>query len=298
MKCTDEKKWWVSANIVLIIFSILVLIPFILLIIASFTDNNWAAANGFSFFPKEWSLEAYEYISVQWKTIGRGYLMTILVTVIGTCISIMMTAMYAWGLADNTLPGIKIINFLTVFTMLFSGGIVASYYSWCNIFHIRDTIWALIIPNYMMSAFNIILIKNYYKFSIPSELVEAARIDGASEFQSFWKIVFPLSVPILVTVGMMVGLMYWNDWVNGLYYLTERGGSQYYTVQIILNQINSSLAFLSNNANAQASVNAAALPTTTVRMAIALVSILPILVIYPFFQKYLVKGITLGGVKG
>lgn len=298
MRNSDERRWYVAANVVLIIFSILILVPFVLLIIASFTDNKWAAANGFTFFPKEWSLEAYRYISNQWATIGRGYLMTIIVTAVGTFLGIMITSMYAWGLSDNNLPGVKILNFLTVFTMLFSGGIVASYYIWTNVFHIRDTIWALILPGLLMNGFNVILVKNYYKFSIPGELVEAARIDGASEFKSFWKIVFPLSLPITVTIGMTTGLMYWNDWTNGLYYLTERGGSQYYTVQIILNQINNNLQFLTQNASNVASVNVGELPSTTVRMAIAIVGVLPVLVIYPFCQKYLVKGITLGGVKG
>lgn len=298
MKNSDERHWLLAANIVLIIFSILVIVPFILLIIASFTDNKWAAVNGFTFFPKKWSLEAYRYISGQWSTIGRGYLMTILVTVVGTFLCIMVTSMYAWGLSDEKLPGSKILNFLTVFTMLFSGGIVASYYTWTNVFHIRDTVWALILPNILMNAFNVILVKNYYKFSIPSELVEAAKIDGASEIKTFWKIVFPLSVPIIVTIGMMTGLMYWNDWTNGLYYLTERGGSQYYTVQIILNQINTNLQFLSQNASSAGAINVGELPSTTVRMAIAIVGILPVLIIYPFCQKFLVKGITLGGVKG
>ena len=298
MRNSDERRWLVAANIVLIIFSILVIVPFILLIIASFTDNKWAAVNGFTFFPKEWSLEAYTYISNQWATIGRGYLMTIVVTAIGTFLCIMVTSMYAWGLSDEKLPGSKILNFLTVFTMLFSGGIVASYYTWTSVFHVRDTIWALILPNLMMSAFNVILVKNYYKFSIPAELVEAAKIDGASEFKTFWKVVFPLSVPIIVTIGMMTGLMYWNDWTNGLYYLTERGGSKYYTVQIILNQINTNLQFLSQNASSAGAVNVGELPATTVRMAIAIVGILPVLIVYPFCQKFLVKGITLGGVKG
>lgn len=298
MKNSDERRWLIAANIVLIIFSVLVIVPFVLLIIASFTDNKWAAVNGFTFFPKEWSLKAYKYISGQWATIGRGYLMTIVVTAVGTFLCIMITSMFAWGLSDDKLPGVKILNFLTVFTMLFSGGIVASYYTWTNIFHVRDTIWALILPNLMMSGFNIILVKNYYKFSIPGELVEAAKIDGASEFKTFWEIVFPLSVPITVTIGMMSGLMYWNDWTNGLYYLTERGGSQYYTVQIILNQINTNLQFLSQNASSAGAINVGELPSTTVRMAIAIVGVLPVMIIYPFCQKFLVKGITLGGVKG
>ncbi|MCD8232275.1 MAG: carbohydrate ABC transporter permease [Clostridiales bacterium] len=295
---SDDRRWLTASHIVLIFCCALVLIPFFLLIVASFTDNNWATVNGFSFFPKEWSVVAYTYISTQWATIGRGYLMTVIVTAAGTFGSIMLTSMYAYGLSIDTLPGTKILNFLTVFTMLFSGGIVASYFCWSNIFHVRDTIWALILPNLMMSAFNVILVKNYYKFSLPAELLEAARIDGASEFGVFWKIVFPLSVPIIVTIGLMTGLLYWNDWTNGLYYLTERGGSHLYTVQILLNQINDNITFLSQNASSTGNVNVAELPSTTVRMAIAIVGVLPVMIVYPFFQRFFVKGITLGGVKG
>ncbi len=295
---SDEKRWLAASHIILIICSLLVIVPFLLLVIASFTDNSWAAVNGFRFFPKEWSVSAYTYISTQWATIGRGYLMTIIVTAIGTFGSIMLTSMYAYGLSVETLPGSKILNFLTVFTMLFSGGIVASYFCWSNIFHVRDTIWALILPNLLMNAFNVILVKNYYKFSLPGELLEAARIDGASEFGVFWKIVFPLSVPIIVTIGLMTGLLYWNDWTNGLYYLTERGGSDLYTIQILLNQINENITFLTQNTSSSVSVNVAELPTTTVRMAIAIVGVLPVMIVYPFFQRFFVQGITLGGVKG
>ena len=157
-KRTDEERWLRAAHIVMVIFCILVIVPFLLLIIASFTDNKWAASNGFSFLPEKWSLEAYSYIAHQWATIGRGYLMTILVTIIGTVLSILFTSMYAYGLSDEKLPGSKILSFLTVFTMLFSGGIVASYYCWINLFHVRDTIWALIFPGLLMNGFNIILV--------------------------------------------------------------------------------------------------------------------------------------------
>lgn len=297
-KINSEKAWQIAAHIVMIVFSIIVVVPFALLIIASFTDNQWAAVNGFSFTPKEWSLQAYEYIAGQWKTIGHGYLMTIIVTVIGTILSIMITSMFAYGLSDETLPGYKILNLMVVFTMLFSGGMVASYYCWTNIFYVRNTIWALLLPGLLMNAFNVILVKNYYRFSIPHEMIEAAEIDGASQFKIFWKIVFPLSVPITATIGLMTALNYWNEWQNGLYYLTERGGSQYYTIQIIMNKINENLSFLSQNTTGAAAINVADLPSTTVRMAIAIIGILPIMIVYPFFQRYFVKGITLGGVKG
>lgn len=292
----QSKSVSILAHTVMIITSLLALLPFLLLLIASLTDNEWATNNGFSYFPGKWSLDAYEYLFYQFSTIGKAYVMTILVTVIGTVLSVLITSLLAYGLSNSTLPGIRVLNFLVIFTMLFNGGLVATYYSYTNIFHIKDTIWALIIPGFLMSAFNIILIKNYFRTSIPESLTEAARIDGGSEFMIFFKIVFPLSKPILATIGLMTAIMYWNDWQNGLYYLTPRGGSQYYTIQVVLNNINENINFLSTNAGGTAGA-AGSMPSTTIRMAIALVAILPILVAYPFFQKYFVKGITLGGVK-
>ena len=244
MKSKDDFKWKIIANGVLIIFSLCAVLPFLLLVIGSFTDESWAVSNGYSFFPKVWSLDAYSYIFDQIALLGRGYLNTIIVTLIGTAASIVFTSLFAYALSNDKLPGVRIMNFLCIFTMLFSGGQVASYYVWSNIFHIRDTYLALILPNLMMNAFNVILVKNYYKTNIPAALKESARIDGCSEFGIFIKIVTPLSIPINATIGLMTGLGYWNDWVNGLYYLTGRDGSKYYTIQIILNQINDSISFL------------------------------------------------------
>ena len=185
--------------------------------------------------------------------------------------------------------------FMSIFTMLFNGGIVASYYIYSNIFHIKNTIWALIVPSLLMSPFNVVLVKNYYQNSISSSILEAAQIDGASVFQVFRKIVLPLSVPILATIGLMTAIAYWNDWTNGLYFLTEKDGANLYTIQLVLNKINENVNFLANNS--ELSVRAASMPSTTIRMAIAVVGVLPIMIAYPFFQKYFVKGITLGGVK-
>lgn len=298
MKSKEYMRWQILSHGTMLFFTLCALLPFILLIVASFTDNKWATVNGFNFFPGAFSLEAYRYIAGSWEQIGRAYLMTIVVAVSGTALSIIVTSTFAYALSDRELPGVKLLNFLCIFTMLFSGGIVASYFCWNQIFHIRDTIGALIFPGLLMNAFNVILVKNYFTFSVPDSLKEAARIDGAGEIKIFIRIMMPLSKPILATIGLMTGLMYWNDWTNGLYYLTQRGGSKFYTVQILLNQINENVSYLSQNASKFAGVDVGSLPSTTIRMAIAVIGILPILIIYPFLQKYFVKGITLGAVKG
>ena len=278
----ESTAWQIGAHTVMIIGSLLAILPFILLVIASFTDNQTALVNGYSFTPEKWSLEAYQYIASEWATIGRAYLMTILVTVIGTALSLVITSTFAFAVSNDKLPG--------HFTMLFNGGLVASYYVYSNIFHIKNTIWALIVPTFLMSPFNVVLVKNYFSNSISPSILEAARMDGAGVFAVFTKIVMPLSVPIMATVGLMTAISYWNDWTNGLYYLTENGGSQYYTIQLVLNRINENINFLANNSDVAAKA-AQQLPSTTMRMAIA------IMCAYPFFQKYFVKGITLGGVK-
>jgi len=297
MRSREKIITQVISNGICIIFAVCAILPFILLIVGSVTDNAWAVANGFSFFPEEFSLDAYSYIADKWGLIGRAFFMTILVTGLGTGISLVISTLFAYGISKQDIPGMKIISFLLIFSMLFNGGLVATYYCYVNFFHIKDTIWALIVPNFLMNAFNVILIRNYFTSSVPASLEEAARIDGASEFKIFASIVIPLSKPIIATVG--TALNYWNDWTNGLYYLTKRGGSHLYTIQNVLNNINENIQTLLQSAGSSQMMTGSVtdLPSTTVRMAIAVVGILPIVIAYPFFQKYFVKGITLGGVK-
>ena len=294
MVSKDQKRWRAVAHIVLIIVSALAILPFILLIIASFTDETVALLNGYSYFPEKWSLGAYEYIIQNASTFVRAYGITIIVTVIGTVVCIILTALTAYVLSKRALPGVKILNLLVVFTMLFNGGLVATYISYTTIFHIKDTLFALIVPSLMMNAFMIMLARNYFEHSIPEEIYESARIDGASEFRIFVTLVLPLSVPILATIGLMSGIAYWNDWQNSLYYVNDKA---LYSIQAVLNSINqavSALATLSGSSG----VSAADLPTTTIRMAVAVVGILPIIIIYPFFQKYFAAGLVAGSVKG
>ena len=291
----DRKVWNVAANIVMCVLCFLAIMPFILLIIASFTDEQAAILNGYSYLPEAWSLEAYKYIASQWKMLGRAYLMTIVVTAIGTSVGLIMTALLGYVLSQQNLPGRRALNFYVVFTMLFNGGLVPTYIMYVKTFGIKNTIWGLIVPNLLMSGFLVMLVRNYFENSIPKDLYESARIDGASEFQTFFRIALPLSTPILATVGLMMGIAYWNDWQNGLYYISDKG-KHLYTIQNILNNINENISYLAQNATVGTTI--ADLPTTTARMAIAVVGVLPILVIDPFFQKYFAKGITMGAVKG
>lgn len=280
------------SHTVMVLLSLAALLPFVLLVIASFTDNAVAISEGFSFWPSKWSTDAYQYIINERVTMLRAYGITVLVTVIGTALGLMISTMLAYSLSNDELPGRKALTFFVVLTMLFNGGLVPTYLIYTNVFHIKDTLLALIVPSLLMSGFNVVLIRNYFATGVPKSLYEAARIDGAGEIYIFARIALPLSKPILATVGLLMGIAYWNDWQNGLYYLNN---TKLYSIQNILNRINENISFIASNSTS--GVKIAGLPTNTIRMAIAVVGILPIVCIYPFFQEYFVKGIAVGAVK-
>ena len=280
------------SHVVMVVLSLAAILPFVLLVIASFTDNAVAVSEGFSFWPSKWSTDAYEYIVNERATLLRAYGITILGTLIGTSVGLMISTMLAYTLSNDELPGRKVLTFFVVLTMLFNGGLVPTYLIYTNVFHIKDTLLALIVPSLLMSGFNVVLIRNYFATGVPKSLYEAARIDGAGEIYIFARIALPFSKPILATVGLLMGIAYWNDWQNGLYYLND---TKLYSIQNILNRINENISFIASNSTS--GVKIADLPTNTIRMAIAVVGILPIVCIYPFFQEYFVKGIAVGAVK-
>ena len=290
----SEKQTQIIAHIVMIFLCLCAVLPFILLLAASLTAESAAINDGFNFIPKVFSLDAYAYLMHQAPMILRAYGITILVTVVGTMVSLIVTSMLGYGITKN-IPGKRALNFYVIFTMLFNGGLVPTYLIYTKYFHIANTLWALIIPGLLLNAFNVMLVRNYFSSSIPDALIESAMLDGAGEFAVFRQIVIPLSKPIMATIGLMTALGYWNDWTNGLYYLDD---TSLYSIQNVLNAINKNITVLSSMASSNISVNKADLPMVTARMAIAVIGIVPILCAYPFFQRYFVKGITLGAVKG
>jgi len=292
---TDEKRFRIIATVILAILSIIALLPIVIIIIASFTDEKELLSNGYTYFPKVLSFDAYYYMIKQGTTILRSYGITILVTVIGTLGSVMITTMLAYPMSRKNFKYRNLLSFFVFFTMLFNGGIVASYMMWSNIFHIKNTIWALIIPNYFVTAFNVFLVRNYYSNNVPDALIESAQIDGASELRIFWKIILPLSVPSVATISLFTALCYWNDWINGLYFITK---SEYFGIQNLLIKIMNNVQFLKSGSSSLLGVGNIDLPGTSVRMAMAVIGILPIIIIYPFIQKYFIKGVVVGAVKG
>ena len=293
---TESKTFNRVATILLTVLVIITLLPILLIVIASFTEEQTLIRDGYTFFPKNFSLDAYYYMVKQGAVIVRAYGVSIFVTVVGTCLSVLLTTMLAYPMSRKSFKFRNALAFFVFFTMLFNGGIVPSYIMWTKFLHIKDTIWALIIPNYLVTAFNVILVKNFYQNSIPDSLVEAAQIDGASEFTIFRKIMFPLAVPTVATISLFTGICYWNDWTNGLYYISDE---KLYSIQLLLMKImNNIQALRSNSTAALLGTGTVDLPGTSIRMAMAVIGILPILLIYPFVQKYLVEGVVVGAVKG
>lgn len=270
------------------------ILPFFLLIASSFTSEVALAQKGYSFFPSQFSLAAYKYIWNVKADIFRAYGMSFLVTGIGTTISVIMTMLFAYPLSRKDLPGRRALSFIVFFTMLFNGGFVPTYLIYSKIFHITDTIWALIAPYLLMNAFFVIMVRTYINSNIPNEVIEAAMIDGSTELHTLRKVVAPMSKPIIGTIALMTAIAYWNNWTNGVYFIQTKRGL--YGIQNYLNSILSNISFLQSHSDP--SIKITELPSVSIRMALAVIALLPILIAYPFFQKSFTKGITIGSVKG
>ncbi len=290
------KRFSIFANVVLIILSLTCVLPLILLVTSSLTSENALTHYGYAFWPREFSLESYKYLWYSRTQILTAYKMTILATTVGTLSNLTITTLMAYPLSRKGLPGRNFFSFAVFFTLLFNGGMIPSYLMWVQVFHIKDTFWALILPNLLMNGFGVIVMRTFFSTNIPEEVLEAARIDGAGEMRTLLTIVLPLSTPILSTIALLSGLAYWNDWINGLYYLVKR--TDYYTIQNLLNRLIASADFISNNAANSAITSGITVPSVGIRMAIAVIALIPIMIIYPFLQKGFVKGIVIGSVKG
>ena len=293
---TESKSFNRASTIILTVLVIVAMLPILLIVVASFSSETSLIRNGYSFWPESWSLDAYYYMVKQGVMIARAYGVSFFVTIVGIALSVFLTTMLAYPMSRKSFKYRNVLAFFVFFTMLFNGGIVPSYIMWTKFFHIKDTIWALIIPNYLVTAFNVILVKNYYQNSIPDSLIEAAQLDGASELKIFFKVMLPLAVPTVATISLFTGICYWNDWTNGLYYINNE---KLYSIQQLLMKIMNNIQALRSNSNAALlGTGAVELPGTSIRMAMAVIGILPIMIIYPFVQRYLVKGVVVGAVKG
>ena len=294
----QDRKFQVFGHVVMTIFTLSAILPLILLLISSFTDNDTLIRNGYSFIPEKLSAYAYEYIFTSGNSVVHAYGISIILTVIGTCLGLFITTLLGYALSKSFLPGRGVLTFVVFFTMLFNGGLVPTYINYSNVFGIKNTFFALLIPGLLMNGFNVMLMKSYFVTGIPDALLEAANIDGANEWTAFFRIALPLAKPIVATIGLFIGIGYWNDWMNGYIYLTKR--TDLYSIQNLLNRMIQNIQFLMQNSSTISNANQglASIPSVSVRMAMAVVGVLPIVIVYPFIQNNFVKGITLGGVKG
>lgn len=292
-----KKKFHISygiIHIILILLAAVCIIPLLLVVGISFTDEQSLMSSGYNLIPKVFSLDAYKYVFTGAASVGRAYLVTIVVTVAGTAGHLLFMSMLAYGLTREEVTARNKISFFVYLPVLFNAGLVPTYMLFTRTLHLKNTIWVLILIS-IASSTNVLILKNFFS-TIPKSLIESARIDGSSEFRTFFTIVLPLSKPSLASIGLFVAIAYWNDWLTcSLYIETPKLQTLQYLLQSLMNNI----AYLQANAGASASMEAAIanLPSESARMATCVLAVGPIIFLYPFLQKYFEKGLTIGAVK-
>jgi putative aldouronate transport system permease protein len=277
----------------LTLFSLFCLFPFWVMIVASFTDDFSLRQNGYLPWISKFSLESYNWV-IKGGDIRTGYMVTIFVTVVGTFCSIFVMSGLAYVMSIKRLKGRNKIAFYVFFTMIFSAGIVPWFITCRNLLHLRDNVWALILPM-MVQPFWIFVLRNFFA-ALPTEILESAYMDGASDATILLQIVLPLSTPVLATVGLFMAVAYWNDWFLGVMLLDFAKFSP--LSLIILKMVSNVQAIQAAMKQPGVAINLAGLPTLGIRMATACITIGPIILVYPFVQRYFIKGLTLGAIKG
>jgi putative aldouronate transport system permease protein len=274
------------------------LVPFALVLIISFSDEHSVIQEGFRLIPSHFSTEAYRYFLKTPETILRAYGVTITVSVVGTIISLILTSTLGYTLSRRDYGLQRVTSFYVFFTMLFSGGLVPFYILMTQYLHLKNSIWALIIPG-LLSPFNVLVMKGFMS-KIPTEIIESAKMDGAREWRIYVQLILPLSKPALATLGLFITFAYWNEWFNALLFVDNQ---KLVPLQLLLVRTMNSLDFITSRpefAQAMVSINVdiANFPKTTAKFAVAVMSAGPMLLVFPFFQRFFVKGLTIGAIKG
>ncbi len=282
-------------TILLGILCILTLIPIYVIVMASITSEASLLAKGYQLWPSEFSTMAYRFLFGQGSIVVTAYRNTIISTVAGTVMSVLMVGLYAYPLSRPNFKFKTFFTFFAFFTMLFGGGLVAYYMVTRQILQIQNSLWALFLPS-AFSPFWVIVMRTFYQTNVPNEIIESARIDGANEWRTLFQIVMPLAIPGLATVALFSAIGIWNNFFNALLLVDE---AKYYSLQFTIYTTLNNIRFLLENADKMAGlVNISELPSQTFRMAMAVVTVGPIVFAYPFFQRYFVRGLTIGAVKG
>lgn len=281
------------------IFAILALtcvIPAIFIVIISFSSMESINEIGYSFLPKSWSLDAYNYLWNNRVMIGRAFLVSIVVTVGGVLIGLFLTASMGYALSRSNYKLKGIYSIIVFIPMVFGGGLVSTYNVYTSVLGIKDTVWVLILP-LVVSSFNVIICRTFFKTTIPQSILESAEIDGASQLRTYFTIVLPISKPLLATIGILLSFSLWNDWFQSLMYISD---PKMYSLQAVLMNVEKNIEFLAQNADtmgASIAAYATSMPKEPMRMAMAVLIVAPIACVYPFFQQYFVSGLTIGSVK-
>ena len=283
-------------SLVFILLALVCFMPALLVLTVSFSAESSVVSKGYSYWPNAWSLESYRYLGRQIEYIGRAFLNSIGVTVVGTAIGLVLCSTMGYALSRPNYRLRKFFTWYIFIPMLFSGGLVASYMINAQILGLKNTYWALILP-ICCSSFYIIIMRTFFQTSVPDAIIESAKIDGARQIRIFVQIVLPISLPAVATIGLFYTFAYWNDWLMAKYYLNSNM-QDLFPLQYVLISLESSIEFLSRNSQFMAPGEASKVPAETVRMAMVMIAVVPIACSYPFFQKYFISGLTIGAVKG
>ena len=283
-------------HIILFLVAAFCVLPLVLLFSSSLSNETAVLREGYNILPRGFDLTAYGYIVNGANGILRSYGISALVTLAGTLGNLFITVLYAYPISRRDMKGSTFFSFILFFSILFNGGLIPTYMMWTNTFHIKNSYLAYLLPNLLMNGFYVIMARNFFAANIPFELLESAKIDGAGEGRILRAIAVPMSKPILATLGLFVSLNYWNDWQNGLYYISS---DKMYTIQVLLNRMLLDALYIQQGLAKEISSSiGAAMPTSTLKMAIAVLGAIPVLVIFPFISRYLTGGIVVGAVKG
>lgn len=285
-------------HVVLALFSLCCIIPFIFVVIISFSSEESIRTIGYSFWPMAWSTDTYAYAFEKLPQIWRSFFNSILITGIGTVLSTLICVLYSYALYRPDFKYRNFFNFFSFFVMLFGGGLVPTYIISKQVLGLSENYAALIVP-LLVSPFNIIVMRTFFKSSVPLELIEAATIDGSGEYSTLFRIVLPIAKPGIATIALLNALAYWNDWFQSLLYIRQNKALQ--PLQALLMELQNNVEYLNHmigQMGTAAIMEAQRAPNQTLRMALVVMIVVPIACAYPFFQRYIVAGLTIGSVKG
>ena len=276
-------------------FALLCIIPFIFIIIIAFSSAESLRTAGYTFFPTEWTLTSFRAAFDMGEQLWQSFFISVQVTVIGTFLSVLITVLYAYGLSRPDYPFRKFFTFIMFFTMIFGGGLVPTVFVIRNLLGLNNNLGALIVPA-LIIPFHVIIMRTFFKSAVPESLIESARLDGSGEFRTLFTIVVPIAKPGIATVALLTAINYWNDWFLAMLFIRDR---ELYPLQYLLMEMQSNIEFLRRNLSmiGAANVNFADLPGEGLRMALCVIIVLPIACAYPFFQRYIISGLTVGAVK-